>query len=282
MAAAGGRRRGRPPPVPPAPRLEGVRHDVLELRTTDLRLHVASAGPHDGAPVVVLVPSWPQHWWAWRKVIPPLVAAGAAVHGLDPRGIGTSPAPPGAYATRTLAEDLIHVVDRLSAEPVVVAAHGWGAWQAWHAAARAPDRFARLVTLGSAVPRRAFDRVPGAGRAAAPLRGGRAIRDGSLARELLRAGTVARGARDPGDAEVFLAPLRDHERAHAAVRLHRTHLRRERGAGAPGLRGTHATRLVGDADPWVDARDADVIVPGAGHFLAEEAPDAVVAAILGV
>ena len=52
------------------PELSGVRHRFLDL--PGLRMHVAEAGA--GAPLLLLH-GFPQHWWAWRKVIP-----GLAVH----------------------------------------------------------------------------------------------------------------------------------------------------------------------------------------------------------
>jgi pimeloyl-ACP methyl ester carboxylesterase len=47
------------------PSVPGVRHQVVD--TGRLRMHVASAGV--GSPVVLLH-GWPQHWRAWRSVIP--------------------------------------------------------------------------------------------------------------------------------------------------------------------------------------------------------------------
>jgi pimeloyl-ACP methyl ester carboxylesterase len=55
-----------------------------------VRLHFVEGG--SGAPIV-LVPGWPQSWYAWRYVMPLLAAAGRRVIALDPRGMGDSDRP---------------------------------------------------------------------------------------------------------------------------------------------------------------------------------------------
>src|SRR6516165_5008940 len=53
-----------------------------------VRLHFVEGG--NGAPVLLL-PGWPQSWYAWRYVMPLLLAAGRRVIALDPRGIKSPP-----------------------------------------------------------------------------------------------------------------------------------------------------------------------------------------------
>jgi len=49
----------------PFPHVPGVTHRFVEVRGA--RLHVAEAG--DGDPVVLLH-GFPEHWYAWRRVVP--------------------------------------------------------------------------------------------------------------------------------------------------------------------------------------------------------------------
>ncbi|HZO64229.1 MAG TPA: hypothetical protein VFB74_04430, partial [Kribbellaceae bacterium] len=58
------------PEPPDLPQLPGVSHAFIRL-STGLRMHIAEAGQPD-APTVLLLHGFPQHWWEWRKVIPPL------------------------------------------------------------------------------------------------------------------------------------------------------------------------------------------------------------------
>src|SRR5690348_11971712 len=60
----------------------------------DTRLHYVRAGA--GEPVL-LIPGWPQSWYAWRFVIPLLASHGRAVYAVDPRGLGDSDLPDTGY-----------------------------------------------------------------------------------------------------------------------------------------------------------------------------------------
>ena len=54
---------------PELPTLAGVEHRFFDL--PGLRMHVAEAG--SGEPLLLLH-GFPQHWWAWRTVVPALAA----------------------------------------------------------------------------------------------------------------------------------------------------------------------------------------------------------------
>ena len=54
------------------PVLEGVEHRFVDLGG-GVTIHVADAGPADGAPVM-LVHGFPQNWWEWHELIGPLAA----------------------------------------------------------------------------------------------------------------------------------------------------------------------------------------------------------------
>jgi pimeloyl-ACP methyl ester carboxylesterase len=112
------------PGAPEPPSIDGVEHRYVTT-PGGLTIHVADAGPADGAPVM-LVHGFPQHWWEWRRLIGPLADDGYRVLVPDLRGAGWSDAPRGAYAKADMAEDLSAVLDRLGVGPVKLAAHDWG------------------------------------------------------------------------------------------------------------------------------------------------------------
>ncbi len=49
----------------PLPDVPGIEHRYVD--TDRMRFHTAQAG---SGPPVLLLHTWPQHWWAWRKVLP--------------------------------------------------------------------------------------------------------------------------------------------------------------------------------------------------------------------
>lgn len=110
-----------------------------------LRMHAAVAGPEDG-PLVVLLHGFPQFWHSWRKIIPPLAAAGYRVIAPDQRGYNLTDKT-GPYDVRTLAQDIADLIAANGRDHAHVAGHDWGAVVAWSLAAAHPARVARLAIL---------------------------------------------------------------------------------------------------------------------------------------
>ena len=106
------------------PEIEGVQHRFVDLGG-GVTIHVADAGPTDGAPVM-LVHGIPQNWWEWHELIGPLAGDGYRVLCPDLRGAGWSSAPRDRYFKADMADDLAAVLDRLGVGPVRFVAHDWG------------------------------------------------------------------------------------------------------------------------------------------------------------
>ncbi|ADB29352.1 alpha/beta hydrolase fold protein [Kribbella flavida DSM 17836] len=101
------------PVVPSGATLPGVTHHLVALNGAEL--HYVSAGT-SGSPIV-LVHGWPETWWAFRKLIP-LLAATHRVCALDLRGFGDSDNGDLEFGERVTAEDLHHLVEHLGEGPV--------------------------------------------------------------------------------------------------------------------------------------------------------------------
>ena len=142
--------------MPPSmPELAGAEHSFHDL-PTGVRVHLATSGPADAPPVLVLH-GWPQHWWCWRSVI---AALGGEYRVLCPdmRGFGWSGWPAdGDFRKQRVADDALALLDALGLERVQLVGHDWGGWAAILAALAAPERFSSLLALGIGhpwVPRR--------------------------------------------------------------------------------------------------------------------------------
>jgi pimeloyl-ACP methyl ester carboxylesterase len=125
-----------------------------------LRLHYVTAGV--GPRVVVLLHGFPQTWWQWRRVIPPLVEAGFLVVAPDYRGAGHSWRPAGGYDKRTMADDihrLLHEHLRIE-DPILLVGHDIGLMVAYAYAQAHREDVSHLVVMDAPLPGTAvFDRL---------------------------------------------------------------------------------------------------------------------------
>jgi pimeloyl-ACP methyl ester carboxylesterase len=115
------------------------------------RMHYVIAG--SGYPVVFLH-GWPQSWYEWRKIIPPL-AERFTVIAPDLRGLGESERPMTGYDKRTLASDVYQLVKTLGYHKTGLTGHDWGGAVAFYFAYDHPEMVERLMIL---------DMIPGLGR----------------------------------------------------------------------------------------------------------------------
>jgi len=257
------------------------------------RLHVVEAG--SGEPVV-LVPGLLGSAFAFRRLTAGLVDAGHRVVVVEPLGFGGSSRPPGAdYSLTAQADRIAAVLDALDLEPAVVVAHAVGASMALRLAYRHPERVRAVVSLDGGPAEAAA--TPGLRRAMrfaflVKLFGGRgrirsAVRstlqersaDASWVTEDVVDGYMAGAGQDVGET---LRALRMMSRAREPEPL------------APRLGQVRCPvwLVVGDTVPARGITDAEITLLAAGlrtlsvdtvrntgHFLFEEDPQAVVAAI---
>jgi pimeloyl-ACP methyl ester carboxylesterase len=139
-----------------APEIEMLSGTPIAHRFADLdtvRLHYVEAG--DG-PLVILIHGFPEFWYTWRKLIPPLVAAGFRVVAPDLRGynLSSKPAAVSAYGIRTLTDDIRGLLRAVGATRAHVVGHDWGAGIAWSFAMRFPEALDRLAVLNGPHPQR--------------------------------------------------------------------------------------------------------------------------------
>ncbi len=280
----------------PLPPLEGVEHDYLEIN--DIRMHVAFAGDPDAEPLV-LVHGWPQHWYAWRRLIGPL-SEDHRVICPDLRGFGWSDAPAGSYLKADLADDVIALADRLELERFRLAGHDWGGFAGFLICLKEPERVTHYAAAGishlwvrgdGGIGERLklLSRIWYMMLIASPVLGGQVVR---RLPDFMR-GILVRGA--AGDAwseeelESFVSQWREPDRARACVQVYRTFLTREfpqiaRGAFNDEVMGQPAILFCGEEDPVIEASSLGGFepnapnleireLPGVGHWVPEEAPE---------
>jgi len=111
------------------------------IDTGDVRLHAVIGG---NGPALLLIHGWPETWYAWRLMMPTL-AQDFTVIAVDQRGIGLSDKPTDGYDTGTLAKDMIGLMDALGYQKFAVAGHDTGFAIAYALAADFPDRIDRVA-----------------------------------------------------------------------------------------------------------------------------------------
>jgi pimeloyl-ACP methyl ester carboxylesterase len=113
-------------------------------RTVDAngqRMHVVIGG--DGPPLL-LVHGWPQNWYQWHLLMPAL-ARDYTVVAVDQRGYGSSDKPATGYDAGTLANDLVGVMDKLGYQRFAVIGADIGLVVSYALAVDHPDRVAALA-----------------------------------------------------------------------------------------------------------------------------------------
>ncbi len=278
------------------PEVPGVTH--RRVRARGVEFHVAEAGA--GEDVVLCLHGWPQHWYEWRHLMPAL-ADRHRVLALDLRGFGESEAPRRGYEKEEMASDVLAVLDELGVERVKLVGHDWGGWIGFLLCLREPQRFERFLALNIVPPWVNLRNLIGhAWRFTyqqlilAPGLGYRLHRRGDFVRRVLVGASTDKECLGRGGAR----------------RLRRQPRRAGAGAGGgPGLPRLQPARGAADR-PWplrqaaperadaaalrrrrlrpaaLDARPATSehaeemrveLVPGCGHFIADERPDLVAA-----
>jgi pimeloyl-ACP methyl ester carboxylesterase len=126
------------------------------VRANGLQFGVLEAG---SGPLALCLHGFPYAAHTWRHLLPAL--AGAGFHAVAPfmRGYAPTAVPAdGAYHLGALVADAVALHEVLGGDAnAVLIGHDWGAEAAYGAAAFAPGRWRRLVTL--AVPPAALDEV---------------------------------------------------------------------------------------------------------------------------
>lgn len=304
------------PVDPPAPRLDrwiGVplEHHLLPRSWgTQHVVTTAPAGATAATPTLVLLHGWPQHWWAWRHVIRDL-GRDVRVVALDTRGFGWSAVAPSALTPATvtsasLAADVNATVAELGIARAHLVGHDWGGWFAFHAALAEPARWASVTGLAIMPPW--LDRAEVRRHARGLLYigpmavlGDRVAARPGLVRRLLTFSSGAAGrlwwTGPEGRAAVraYTDPLRTGPGPRATRLLYRrmatVELWAATGARPPRL-AMPGRVVLGTAEQIskeamyagrsLPEEVETLRVPGAGHWLLDEAPEAVTEVVRGV
>jgi pimeloyl-ACP methyl ester carboxylesterase len=268
-----------------------------------IRLHAVDGGRSSG-PTVVLLPGFPQTWWAWHKAMPRL-AERFHVIAIDLPGQGHSDRPHGGYDTHTVASRVQAALTALNVPKYWLVAHDIGASVAFSLALRYQDRLRGValldagipgITLPDAIPtdperawktfHLAFHLVP---ELPETLISGR---ERDYVAWFLRVKTLSPNTFDSADIDHYgaaiaaegglrasLAYFRD---AAESARQNHDALARRGPLTIPvlGISSSHGSipDMAASLSPWAE-NVTGVVIPEAGHFIPDEQPAATVDAL---
>jgi pimeloyl-ACP methyl ester carboxylesterase len=155
--------RSRAPAAVGAPdelRVSLARMSERAVSTNGIELNVVDEGE---GPLVVLCHGFPELAFSWRHQVPALVRAGYRVLAPDMRGFGRSSAPQEieAYDIVTLCADMCGLLDAVDAQSAIFVGHDWGANVTWQLAVLHPERVRAVAGLSVPfVPRAPAPPIP--------------------------------------------------------------------------------------------------------------------------
>jgi pimeloyl-ACP methyl ester carboxylesterase len=285
------------------------------IASNGIELNVLEQG--SGTPVV-LCHGFPELAYSWRHQVPALVQAGYRVIAPDMRGYGASSAPADvdSYDVLALCEDMCGLLDAVGEQSAVFIGHDWGANVVWWLAAIQPERVRAVAGLSVPfVPRAPAAPIPIMRRHLGEdfyivwfQQPG--VADEALARDVRRTLTTSRQWTALWAEEEPNPPKRASWLSEEELQVYVDAFERTGFTGGLNwyrnidrnwrVTGPYAERrieqpamfLTGELDPvrafmpaeamsgWVTDLRSEVVVPGAGHWVQQQEPDAVNAALL--
>ena len=119
--------------------------------SSGVKIHYAVIGR---GPLIVMIHGFPDFWYTWRNQMEEL-SKNYRVAAMDLRGYNLSDKPRGVenYDMRLLVGDVLAVIHHLGQQKAIVVGHDWGGAIAWTVAMNAPDAVDRLIILNLPHPR---------------------------------------------------------------------------------------------------------------------------------
>ncbi len=280
-------------PVPASTWIPGAEDGFVHSGTVNI--HFVQLGKKD-SPLLVMIHGFPDFWYTWRAQMPAL-AKQFHVVAIDQRGYNLSGQPEGVenYTTDKLVGDLLAVVNHFHQRKAVIVGHDWGGLVAWTFAMTHPDRVDRLIVLNLPHPRGLFRELQNNPQQQKNSQYARDFQKPDAAKNLSpdlltfwvkdpEARKVYRDAMRRSSLEGMLnyykanypsSPVNAHAKAPAAAAQATPQIK------CPvllihGLKDTYLLPgALNDTWNWIDADLTLVTIPGAGHFVQQDAADLV-------
>ncbi|HXG68085.1 MAG TPA: alpha/beta hydrolase [Blastocatellia bacterium] len=251
-----------------------------------VKIHYASLGK---GPLIVMIHGFPDYWYSWRDQMEGL-SANYQVVAIDQRGYNLSDKPKGVenYDMRLLVSDVVAVIRHLGQDKAIVVGHDWGGAVAWGLAMALPDMVEKLIILNLPHPRGITRELANNPQQQKNSQYARNFQKEGFHKELTPEG-LAGWVKDPEAKKKYIEAFRRSD-FEAMLNYYKRNYPREPykedtspvvKVKAPVLmiHGLNDTALLAaglnNTWEWLEKDLTLVTIPGAGHFVQQDASDLV-------
>lgn len=266
-----------------------VEHGYAENES--VRIHYVTMGQ---GPLLLLIHGFPEFWYSWRNQIPAL-AQQFQVVAVDQRGYNLSDKPQGVenYTMRHLASDMVAVIQHVGREQATIVGHDWGGMVAWTLAMFQPQVVERLIICNLPHP---YGLARELAHNPAQQKNSQYARDFQQP-EFHKTLTIERLTRwvQDADAHAHYAEALERSDLEALLNYYKANYPREPYTAPVAtkhkvtcpvlmIHGLEDQALLpgalNDTWQWLDRDLTLVTIPGAGHFVQQDAADLVTRSML--
>src|SRR5690349_7969738 len=255
-----------------------------------VKIHYASLG---SGPLIVMIHGFPDFWYTWRDQME-VLSKNYQVVAIDQRGYNLSDKPKGVenYDMRLLVGDVAAVVKHLKQDKAIIVGHDWGGIVAWTFAMTLPEMTDKLIILNLPHPRGLTRELAHNPQQQKNSQYAREFQQPDAAAKLTAAG-LARWVKDPEAKKKYIEAFNRSD-FEAMLNYYKRNYPREPyqedtspliKVKAPVLmiHGLNDTALLSGAlnENWnyVEKDLTLVTIPGAGHFVQQDASEMVTRSI---
>jgi pimeloyl-ACP methyl ester carboxylesterase len=261
-----------------------------------IKIHYVSLGRAED-PLMVMIHGFPDFWYSWRAQMPALSKRFHVV-AIDQRGYNLSGQPEGVanYTIDKLVGDLVAVVEHFTKGKAVIVGHDWGGMVAWTFAMTHPELTDRLIVLNLPHPRGLLRELATNPQQQKNSQYARNFQQPDAAKKI-SADFLVMWVKDPAAREVYRAALK-RSSMEGMLNYYKANYPRIPDATKPGAGPTPPERtfppvkcsvllIHGLKDPallagalndtwnWIEGDLTLVTIPGASHFVQQDAADLV-------
>ena len=275
--------------------MDRVEHGYAD--SNGVKIHYASIGE---GPLVVMIHGFPDFWYSWRHQME-VLSSDFQVVAIDQRGYNKSDQPEGDenYDMRYLVGDVAAVIRHLGRDKATIVGHDWGGAVAWQFAFHVPQMTERLIILNLPHPNGMGRELANNAEQQQNSGYARKFQEGSPTDPDIFFGmpmtpqTLSGWVRDE-DARKHYVEAFERSDFDAMLAYYKRNYPREGGGGIGQAEGQETSRLgmpvlqfhglddtalhsdgLNNTWDWLDSDLTLVTVPGANHFVQEDAADLV-------